>query len=180
MRHFLLDVAFSRPPSPLSGGMLVCAQRACLIAHRGTAQGVVPAHRRAAARTVDLAPITATADVHLRVAARAHVQSVRFDTLRHTAHPGKHWTTPCREGIKARRPCPCGTRRKEGPGFCQGLSGPSLFGQPGQHSAAAAPVSPGAQLTPQQNTHATPAMPFVIAPSTTSSRTHRMPCSRRG
>lgn len=113
MRHVLLDVAFSRPPPPLSGGMPDGTSVACMIACAGTPAGVMPAKRGTCPRTVDLSPIAATADMHLLTAVRAHVQSVRFDGLHGAAHPGKHWTTPCREGIKARRPCPCGTRRKK-------------------------------------------------------------------
>ena len=164
MRHVLLDVAFSRPPPPLSGGMPDGTSVACMIACAGTPAGVMPAKRGTCPRTVDLSPIAATADMHLLTAVRAHVQSVRFDGLHGAAHPGKHWTTPCREGIKARRPCPCGTRRKKkARGSAKNLSGPSLFGQPGHNGAGAAPVSRAAQLTTPSIIHAAPALRFAVA-----------------
>ncbi len=55
-----------------------------------------------------------------------------------TVFPDGNWTTPCKTRIKARRPCPCGDRMKKARGSVRNLSGPSLFGHPGQHSAAVA------------------------------------------
>lgn len=102
--------------------------------------------------------VTVAADVHLLATACTAIHPMRFDGFHCTVHPGKHWTKPCREGIKARRPCPCGTRRKKARGSAKNLSGPSLFGQPGQDNADAARAACEAAITTTRNRNAPPAI----------------------
>ena len=159
MRHYLFCVAFSCAQSLLPGGMFDRTRMAPLIACTGTPTAVLPANRGAITCTINLTPITATADVHLLATACAAIHPMRFDGFHCTAHPGKHWTKPCRKGIKARRPCPCGARRKKARDSAKNLSGPSLFGQPGQNNADAVIASRGTAITTIRNSNAALAIP---------------------
>jgi len=121
MRHF---IGLTGAPGALACRVMARPTETALVALAGTAQRLAPAQPRTAAGAVEVAAVTAPADLYLLRAARAVVQPMRG--FGHPDAPSSSgWTTPCITGIKATRRRSHASRSAEGPGFrprnCPGL-----------------------------------------------------------